>query len=478
MFENIKGFFQRAVSGLSNFLGFGKINEVNKDTLITDDMSSAIQMWLELYCGNAPWLNRTGYTRSLGLPAATASEIARLVTLEAQIEIVTPGGEKNPRAEYLSKQLEPLLDNLRRCCEYGCAGGGLMFKPYVIGKEIAIDIVLPTDFRPVTYNSHGKITANRFVESKKDGNVFYHRFEEHELGDGFYTVTNKAFKSHSNDMLGTEVPLTDVPEWAELQPVQSIGNVNTPLFAYFKIPLGNAIDMKSPLGVSVYSRSVDLMQDADEQYNRYLWEFEGGELAIDASSSAFKKTKQGEVILPTGKERLFRANEFDSGESKELLKTFSPELREVPLNAGLNSILRKVEFNTGLAYGTLSDPSTVEKTAEEVKGSKQRSYAFVSDIQKALQAAIVDLVAAMDVYATLYKLAPKGEYELKFVWDDSIVVDAETERTRDLNEVRAKLMPKWQYRMKWYGEDKETAKAIVAEEEASEKKANNPFNLT
>lgn len=478
MFENIKGFFRKAVSGLSNFLSFGKINEVNKDTLITDDMSNAIQTWLELYCGHAPWLGKAGHSRSLGLPAAIASEIARLVTLEAQIEIVTPGDEKNPRAEYLGKQLEPLLCNLRRCCEYGCAGGGLMFKPYVVGDEIAIDIVLPTDFRPVSYNSYEKITANRFIETKRDGNVYYHRFEEHELNKGMYTVTNRAFKSHSNDMLGSEVPLTEVPEWAELQPVQKIGNVNTPLFAYFKIPLGNIVDMKSPLGVSVYSRSVDLIQDADEQYNRYLWEFEGGELAVDASSDAFEKDKKGNVILPTGKERLFRQNELDAGDTNDLLKTFSPELREIPLNAGLNSILRKVEFNSSLAYGTLSDPSTVEKTAEEVKGSKQRSYAFVSDVQKALQTAIEDLVAAMDVYATLYNLAPQGDYELKFVWDDSIVVDAETERARDLNEVRAGIMAKWQYRVKWYGEDEETAKAIVAAEDAAKRQGNNPFNLT
>lgn len=31
---------------------------------------------------------------------------------------------------------------------------------------------------------------------------------------------------------------------------------------------------------------------------------------------------------------------------------------------------------------SLSDPNTVDKTAEEIKASKQRSYSTVSDIQK------------------------------------------------------------------------------------------------
>ena len=354
-----------------------------------------------------------------------------------------------------------------------------MLKPYVVNDTIAIDCVQATDFLPLAFDSKGKITACDFVEHKKQGSHFYHRIERHEYKDGKNTVTNKAYRSSSINDKGTEVALAEVPEWAELKPVQEIGNTKQPLFAYFRIPLGNTIDPSSPLGVSTYSRSVNLIEDADKQYQRFLWEYEGGELAIDASEEAFKKDKSGKPILPEGKERLFRPNLLDeTAKGSELFKTFSPTLRDVSLLNGLNAILQKIEFNSGLAYGTLSDPQNVDKTATEIITSKQRSYSTVTDIQMALQTSIEDLVYAMDVYATLYGLAPNGEYEVNCVWDDSIVVDAEAERTRDMNEVRMGLMQKWEFRVKWYGEDEETAKKVIAEQEAEKTKAQNAFGFS
>lgn len=484
-----KNIFNKVVGFMSNFFNSGTSTEEQTRSLVSSEMSNAIEGWMNLYIGQAPWLAKN--KQSLGLPAAVASEIARLVTLEMKVEVKCPAklkedgtteeivGAMTERAEYLNKQLEPFIENIRLYCEYACAGGGLMIKPYVVDETIAIDCVQATDFLPLTFNSRGKITASDFAEHKKQGSHFYHRVERHEFKNGINTVTNKAYRSSSITDRGTEVNLAEVPEWAELSPKQDIANTNQPLFAYFRIPLGNTIDPTSPLGVSVYARATNLIEDADKQYQRFLWEFEGGELAIEASKEMFPTDKKGKPIIPEGKERLFRPNELDaSAPGNELIKTFSPALREVALKSGLNTILQKIEFNTGLAYGTLSDPQTVDKTATEIKTSKQRSYSTITDIQRALQAAIEDLVYAMDVYATLYNLAPQGEYEVNCVWDDSIIVDAEAERSRDMNEVRMGLMQKWEYRVKWYGEDEATAKQVIADQEAEKAKSQNAFGLS
>lgn len=461
---------KKVVNSVGNFFNTSRNSE--RGTIISDEMSNAVEGWMNLYIGQAPWLAEN--KQSLNLPAAIASEIARLVTLEMKCDIKAIEGTKSDRSDFLKRQLERFLDAVRIHCEYACAGGGMMFKPYVDGKNIAIDCVQATDFQPLEFNSRGEIISCIFTEHKKKDNAVYHRIEKHECKDGKYIVTNKAYKSMLINDRGTEIALTDVEEWSSLQPEQEIENVESPLFAYFKIPLGNTIDPKSPLGVSVYARAVDLIEDADRQYQRYLWEYEGGELAVEASREIFPMDKKGNAILPAGKERLYRPNELDEQSHEELIKTFSPTLRDASIKSGLNSILQKVEFNVGLAYGTLSDPQTVDKTATEIISSKQRSYSTITDIQKALQNAIENLVYAMNVYATLYNLAPEGEYELSFVWDDSIVVDAETERTRDMNEVRMGLMQKWEYRAKWFGEDEETAKAAVGNEAAQV----NPFGLT
>ena len=114
-----------------------------------------------------------------------------------------------------------------------------------------------------------------------------------------------------------------------------------------------------------------------------------------------------------------------------------------------------------MAYGTLSDPNNEAKTAEEIKTSKQRSYSFVSDCQKALQNALEDYIDAMDLWCTIYDLAPPGNYKASFIWDDSLVVDTEKERNTDRSDVAMGAMQLWEYRMKWYGETEEQAKAVV-----------------
>ena len=64
-----------------------------------------------------------------------------------------------------------------------------------------------------------------------------------------------------------------------------------------------------------------------------------------------------------------------------------------------------IEFSVGLAYGTLSEPSEIEKTATEILTSKQRSYVFVSEIQQSLETALGDLVYALNVYSNIEKSA-------------------------------------------------------------------------
>ena len=180
-------------------------------------------------------------------------------------------------------------------------------------------------------------------------------------------------------------------------------NVKMPLFAYFKIPNANNVDDTSPLGVSVYSRAINDIKEADNQWTRLLWEFEGSELAIDADITLFKKDDKGNYEFPKGKDRLFRMMDLD--DNAEKYKVFAPAIRDENLINGFNAILRRIEFNVGLAYRTLSDPNTVDKTAEEIKASKQRSYSTVSDIQKSLQTALEQLVYAMDVMAQLSGLS-------------------------------------------------------------------------
>lgn len=444
-------------------------------------MQTAIREWLDLYSGSMDeW--RCGSTsslkkrKSLNLPRRIACEISRLVCLEAEFNIL---GDSD-RACYLREQLAPFMSRMRTAVEYAAAGGGMVFKPYAgADGTIAIDTVQADRFCPIAYNSSGVMISAAFFETKvvntASENEKYLRVEKHLRDGNGYIITNRAYRLERTSVStgsGTgdcripnapEIPLSSVPEWAAIEPEVVIENLDVPLFSYFKIPKGNTIDRGSPLGVSVYADVVNLIRDADTQYDLLLWEYEGGAMALDVSQDAFDKDENGQAIIPEGRERLYRSNKFsvDDGTDTDLYKIFAPELRDSSYNDGLETILRQIENGCGLAYGTLSRADETVKTATEIIKSKQRSYSTVTEIQKSLQGALEGLTAAMDALCDLYELSPAGSYTTSALWDDSIVNDPETERIRDMQEVREGLMAKWEYRVKWYGEDENTAKRAV-----------------
>lgn len=379
---------------------------------VSPEMTEQINNWVSAYLsGQKDYL--------LNLPAAISSEFARLVTLEMNTEITG-----SPRADYLNSQYQQFVKTIRPQVEFACAKGGIVFKPYVCGRKILINCIHADAFYPTAYSSGGDILGAVFVEQITRDGFIYTRLEMHDFDSGKYSVQNRAYRSKNDASLGNEIPLTDIPEWADITPKADFENIERPLFAYFKMPCANNIDTSSPLGISVFSRVIPLIEEAEKQFSRLLWEFEGGELAVYASDSAIKHDPTGKVSLPHGIERLIRPLGFDSDDSYH---EYAPTLRDVSLINGLNAILRRIEFSCYLAYGTLSDVQQTDKTAEEIRASKQRSFSSVNDIQHSLETALEQLIYAMDVLATVYKLAPNGTYQTMFEWDDSLVTDRDKE---------------------------------------------------
>ena len=433
------------------------------DIAISRKMSSAIYKWGKMYINEAPWLKEG--VRSLNLPAAICTEMARLVTMESKISIT--GG---PRADMIAKFMRPFLINLPRYVEYACSTGGITFKPYMDSKGIAIDVTKAGYFYPVSFDSAENITGVIFPEFKRVGKKLYTRLEYQQFSDGKYIIINKAFVSRKaqvkNDNvinLGQEISLVDVPEWSNIESYAEFRDADRTLFSYFKIPVANNIDPESPLGVSIYARAVEQIRDADEQYGAAMWEYKSKETAIQASSEFFKHDRQGNAILPRGKERQYvdMGHSVSDDNGKPFFNVYSPEIRDASFFNGYNKIIQKVEFNSGLAYGTLSDPQVVDKTAEEIKMSKQRSYSTVTSIQNSLSDAVKMLVDAIDAWITIEDLASPGSVNLAMSWDDSLVTDKKAEREQDLQDLAAGIMQAYEYRMKWYGEDEATAREKV-----------------
>lgn len=444
---------------MSRMIGVSDIKRATGAVVnVSGDMVSAIELWERMYRGHPNWEGEA--IHSIGLPAAIAGEFARLVTLEMKSEV-----SGSARADYINEQYTRMLVHLQSQIEQGCALGGMAFKPYPTeDKRLCVDFVPADRFFPFEFDSSGRLTGGVFVDRITRGNRYYTRLEYHQLTGESYVVRNAAYMSYNKDSIGIAIPLHSVSQWEGLADEVEISGIVRPLFGYFRVPLANNVDRNSPLGVSVYARAVDLIRQADEQWSRLLWEFEGTELAVDISDRAFKlDEKTGNPIIPKHWRRLFRAHQLGSADTP-LYQVFSPEIREAPLYKGLQDILQRIEFNCGLAYGTLSDPQTVEKTAEEIKTSKQRSYSTVSALQTALQFALEDVVYAMDVWTSLNRLAPAGKYETSFSWDDSIIVDTDKEFSQRMQMTTAGLI-RPEITLAWYfGCSEDEARKMMPEQ--------------
>ena len=398
------------------------------------------------------------------------------------------------RAEFLNKQYEKLKDALRIQLEYGIAKGGLVVKPYIVkhggqtlhqetdimtgeitqtesknGYEIEFDFIQANEFYPLAFDSSGKITEAAFIQRKIDKDVVYSRLEYHKLEDNSVTVINRAFKSNAVatgklDNLGQEIPLSEVPEWAMLSSETVIENVNRLLFAYFKMPEANTIDTHSPLGVSGFDKVKWLIKEADKQYSRLLWEFEGGELAIDIDRNALKWIQDpsdpdyGKSVMGTLQNRLYRKVDLNEDNTYEV---FSPTLRDQSLINGLNCILMRIEDGAGISRGTLSDVVSEAKTATELRMLRVRSYETNAHIQKATEKMLRDAIYVMNVYCDLYDITADGEYEVSFEWDDSIINDTDTELTKRLLLIQNGIASKLETRMWYFGETARQAREAL-----------------
>lgn len=416
-------------------------------TAVSFEMEAAMNLWLKIFTNNAPWLNEE--VRSLQLGASIAEEFARLITLEMKSEVTG-----STRADYINQHYQKVLEDLKSELALFNAVGGGFFKPYVKANKFYIDYIPQTDCKPLKFDSAGNITSMVFGSQITKGDKIYTRLETHTLQGTDYIIENKVYvtESYNSTMLGRISSLSEVAEWSELSERTIIQNIERPLFAYYKVPLSNNIDTKSCLGVSVYNKAIDSIRKADVQASRLDYEYESAERSIYADIDALRNQE--------GKERRSKiVKTLNTGEDG-FYKEFSPTLRDEGFIRGLNKIKQEIEFQCNLAYGTISDPNTVDKTATEINASKQRSYASVSQMQNSLEKALKHLVYILDVYCDLYELAPAGEYEVSAEWDDSIIVDTESEQRIRLQETNLGLGSKLDYLMWRYG---------LTEEQAQEK---------
>ncbi len=415
---------------------YGKIaKDFGLDIQTSEDILNSIQEWAKIYNKNEPWVEST--KRSLHVAKTISEKVAASVVNEFK----STCSDDNINPLY-----QKVLKNIQKDTEYLVGKGLVYFKPYYDGKTIRTNIIQADKFIPVKFDDSGNLTACITIDQITKGKDVYTRLEYSELTDDKMIIKNIAYEGKENGtILNRKINLNTIDKWKDIEEETTIEGIDRLLGGFVTMPEVNSLDNDSPIGPPIWYNALDTLKSIDEQYARTLWEYEGSELAIDIDESVINKDKNGNPILPKGKERLFR-KVLDVDDTKDKsYNVFSPEIRYNAMFDGLNELLRIAEEQCHLEHGTLCKAEVSPKTAEEIKQMKQTFYTTISNIQTALKNGLEDLVYSIYVLCRLYGIPVGNDYSMEFDFDDSIIVDKDNARKQSLLELNNSIISQVQY---------------------------------
>ena len=392
---------------------------LNIQVATSPEMLQAQELWRKVYKGEANWNNEK--IPSLKLAKGICEKVSKLATVEFESEV-----SGSVRAEYLDKQYQRVVKvhgnkGFRATVEKGCAGGTMILRPFVRGDEIYVTVVENNCYYPIAYNERDELVSAIFADTIVEDETYFTLLEYCTFEDNEYTIKYTAYQSDDPKTLGKPIPLEKVEKWANLPPDITFFDVENPWFAVFTMPQVGTEEDSAPEGSAVFASAINGLRKADRQEELTEHEFDAGRLKQNISADMLKKNAKGEYITPDGD--VFAV--FETAGDKEYINTYNPAFRLDALRARLNDIKRDIEFNCGLSYGTISDVSIQAKTATEVEHGRADTASTVTSIQTAWEETLKCLVAIMDEMATQYYLAPSGDYDVSFFWDDSVIITTE-----------------------------------------------------
>lgn len=414
-----------------------RLDKGNKSINVMYDNRLEVEKWLNIYRGGSPWIGEyigaKGDARVRVTSGDIASSIASILAKKVSIElgIKEIDGSKET-VEFMEKQAEEIIGKTRRYAEQVLVQGGGIIKPFFNGERIGLDFYNATSFIPLRFNDFNELVSVILIDRVEEGGEVFTRLETHEYDEDnkVYVIKNTIHAGQGIDFSGritNEIDPAIVDAWDDYErEVFLVGEdfPANPFFVYVKTPFSNIRDIDSPLGASVFDKVENLLKDYDEQYSLYIHELKVSRKKILVPREFYldKEDEIGDIIVTMD------TDGGVNGELSKAIETFSPDIRESDYKNGMETVLRRIEVNTGLSYGMLSKVDNVEKTAEEIKNSKQTLWTTVVDIQKSLDISYVKLMHIIKDLAIDNGLINNRnkEFTIEFDWDDSIIVDKGT----------------------------------------------------
>lgn len=336
-----------------------------------------------------------------------SNKLANYVINDSNVNIT---GE-NARVELLNNTTQSMWKKAKKIISMGFGYGGVILVPYVKNGKIYYSIVpqnrLTIDMTEGDLITGATILAEKKVIQKQIGSPdIYLRWTNYQVQNGNITITQQY-----SDENGKQIP---VPEfWKNILQKQVITGVDRVLFGYLKSPMNNR-KTNDKYGVPITYGCDSTIAEIKDTMKQLYREYKLKEAFVGADSTMFN----GKDALPSN--GLFK--KIDSGEDT-FFEVFDPAFR--PFTDRLEELYRRLEHEIGTSAGILSQPTTQNATATEIKRGMYDTFTIVDDMRTNVEKAIEDFEYSANVLANAYKLTPQGDYELKFDWDYSLLEDSQ-----------------------------------------------------
>lgn len=427
-------------------------------TVVDTSAKSDIETWKTWYEGKVSsfhdysvynGIKHIGRERaSLNMAARVCEDWADLL-LNEKVKISTDNKVFNDK---LAGVLEAngFYPDANRLVELTFALGTGAFVAYLdADDEVVIDYIRADMIYPITV-SGGRVVECAFASSLViDGEDVYY-IQIHLLTASGYAIRNV----YVNAKTGAEIAPPDdvVPEVAT--------GLKTPLFALIKPNKTNKRKVDSPYGVSCFAGAIDQLKAVDLVYDSMLNEFNLGKKRIFVPLSMARMQGSAETGLTPvfdNKDLVFHAVPENADSTNKITES-DMKLRVAEHTQGLSEALKLLSLACGLGADRYNfDSSRGLQTATAVISEKSELYQSKSKHELVLQGALKELVISI---GALLGIDIK-RHEVTVDFDDSIIVDKESERAKRLQEVTAGIISKEEYLSREYGVSHDEAATML-----------------
>ena len=318
----------------------------------------------------------------------------------------------NKRTELLNMVGNSMWKQMKKVVAMSFGYGGVAIVPYVKGGKLYRSIVpqsrITIDSMDGELITGATIEAERKVINNNTGKKVYIRWTNYKIENNNLTI----LQQYSDDK-GTKI---QVPEfWKDIQEIRTITNVDRVPFGFIKSPINNR-KSNDKYGVPITYGCDATILEIKETMKQIVREYELKEVFVGADVTMF----DGKNALP--KTGLFK--KIDAGQD-DFFEVYDPQFRDY--STRLQELYKRLEHEVGTSNGILSEFTTQNATATEIRRSMYDTFTICDDMRSNIEKGLEDFFYACNVLANAFNLSANGDYSVSFDWSYSLLEDLDSE---------------------------------------------------